>query len=53
MIKLKNPNTLDTLRVIDYGELGITVELTYGGEMFDIGLSPDQANELEDWLAKR
>lgn len=40
----------DTLRFIDYGKYGLTVETVYNGTSVDFGVYPDEIPALIEWL---
>lgn len=45
-----SPDGADSLRFVDHGQYGITVELTYSGETFDFGFGPDETPALIKFL---
>ena len=47
---MHSPDGQDSLRFIDQGQYGITVELTYSGETSDFGFPPGEVPALIDWL---
>lgn len=40
----------DAVEFTNYGELGMTVCLTYSGESFDVGFEPEEIPALIQWL---